>query len=252
MMRRLLPVLVAGAALSAAAQPATPRTEIEAGAEREHLTRGLPDWSSRFALIEHRDAQGRVAYGGWRDTERYRLRDHELHAGGYLPLAPSLQLQAEAGASGSHRVLSRHYGLVGLHFQPAQGWGLSGGMRRAGYDAGNTGVINLGVEHYTGNERFAYTLFAGGPDGAALASTHRLQWNHYYGDHDWFGIAIAEGRETEHDGSGAFITSRVRNFSLAGRHGLGKGLALKWEAGRQRQGELYTRSGLRLGLRFAF
>ena len=251
-MRRLLTALLVLAALPVAAEPAAPRTAVSAGVSREQLTRGLPDWTSRYLDIEHRYANGGVAYVGGRDTERYRLRDSELHAGGYLPLRPGLQLQLEAGSSGSHRVLAQHYGLVGLQRQLADGWGLSAGLRRSRYDSGNTGTLTLGAERYVGNERLAWTVFAGGPDGAARTSTQRLQWNHYYGDRDWFGVSAAAGRESEHDGSGAFITSRVSNLTLSGRHGLGPHLALDWEAGQQRQGAIYRRSGLRLGLRYAF
>jgi YaiO family outer membrane protein len=241
------------AALPALAQTATaPRTELEIGAARETLTGGLPDWRSRYLLLEHRNPERQVFYGGWRDTERYRLRDGELHGGAWLPLSPAMQLQLEAGASDSHRVLARDYGLLGLQVEPAAGWGLSAGWRRSRYDAGNTRVLNLGVERYLGNERFAYTLFGGGPDGAATVSSHRLQWNHYYGERDWLGLSIAAGRETEHGAAGTFITSRVSNVTLAGRHRLAQAWSLSWEAGRQRQGTLYTRDGLRLGLRHEF
>jgi YaiO family outer membrane protein len=252
-MRTTLLVLSATVALPALAQVApTPRTELEVGASRETLSRNLPDWSSRYLLIEHRRPGRQVFYGGWRDTERYRLRDSEVHGGAYLPLSPALQVQIEAGSSGSHRVLARNYDLLGIQFEPAAGWGLTAGWRRSRYDAGSTSVTYLGAERYVGNERFAYTLFAGGPDGGATVSSHRLQWSHYYGERDWIGISLAGGRETEHDGTGGFLTSRVTNTTLNGRHQLARAWALAWEAGRQRQGELYTRDGLRLGLRHEF
>jgi|688.fasta_scaffold23058_3 YaiO family outer membrane protein len=252
MMRSRLLGLAAVMLLPFPGRAEPPRTAIEFSATRETLSRGLPDWSSRQILIEHRRAQREVFHGGWRETERYRQRDDEIHAGAYLPLSSALQLQIEAGASGSHRVLARNHGLLGLQFDPAPGWGLSAGWRRSAYDAGNTRVIHLGAERYLGSERFAWTVFAGGPDGAATTSSHRLQWNHYYGERDWIAIALASGRETEHGGAGAFLTSRVDNITLSGRHQIGKAWGLVWEAGRQRQGDLYTRSGLRLGLRHEF
>lgn len=246
-------LLVVVVTLPALAQTApAPRTGLEIGASHETLSRGLPDWRSRYLLLEHRRPERQVFYAGWRDTERYRLRDDEVHGGAWLPLSASTQLQVEAGTSGSHRVLARHYGLLGLQVEPAPGWGLSAGLKRSAYDAGNTRVLSLGAERYLGNERFAYTLFAGGPDGAATVSSHHLQWNHYYGDRDWIGISIAAGRESEHGGAGRFITSRVTNATLAGRHQFARGWGLSWEAGRQRQGDLYTRGGLRLGLRHDF
>ncbi|MBI5108906.1 MAG: YaiO family outer membrane beta-barrel protein [Rhodocyclales bacterium] len=250
---RYAALLILAISLPALAQTVpAPRTEIEVGAAHETLSKGLPDWRSRYLLLEHRGPERRVFYGGWRDTERYRLRDEEVHGGAWLPLSPALQVQIEASASGSHRVLARNSGLLGVQFEPASGWGLAAGWRRSHYDAGNTRVIHLGAERYVGNERFAYTLYAGGPDGAATASSQRLQWNHYYGERDWIGISIADGRETEHGGAGSFLTSRVSNLTLTGRHQLARAWSLAWEAGRQRQGDLYTRDGLRLGLRHEF
>lgn len=251
-MRAMLLALATMAPLPVLAQVDPPRTALEIGGSDETLSNNLPDWRSRYLLVEHRRPERQVFYGGWRDTERYRLRDSEVHGGAWLPLSPTLQLQIEAGSSGSHRVLARNYGLLGLQFEPAPGWGVSGGWRRSAYDAGNTRVVHLGAERYLGNERFAWTVFAGGPDGAATASSHRLQWNHYYGERDWIAVALASGRETEHGAAGRFVTSRVSNATLTGRHHLGRDWSLVWEASRQRQGDLYTRGGLRLGLRHEF
>lgn len=225
---------------------------MEAAFSRENLSRGLPAWQERNVLIERHRADKQVLYGGLRETERYQLTDSELHLGAYQPLTQRMQLQVEAGASSTHRVLASRYGVLGLQAQPWAGWGVSAGWRRSSYDSGNTGVVNLGVEHYRGAERFAYTLFSGGPDGAGRLPSHRLQWTHYYGERDWLGIAAVSGRETEHAGSGRFLTSRISSLALGGRHGVGPSTALVWEIGRQRQGELYTRSGVRLGLRHAF
>jgi YaiO family outer membrane protein len=252
MMRIVLLGVAMMFAAPALAQTEHPHIALEIGGSHENLTKGLPAWSSRYLQLEHRGPEGRVVYGGWRDTERYRLRDSEINGGAYLPVSPTATLQIEAGTSGSHRVLARNYALFGLQLEPAKGWGLFGGWRRSQYDAGNTGVVHLGAERYLGNERFAYTAFAGGPDGTGKAGSHRLQWNHYYGEYNWIGVALAGGRETEHGGAGAFLTSRVSNLTLAGRHHLARDWSLTWDAARQRQGDLYTRSGLRLGLRHDF
>lgn len=254
-MRRRLACLAAAllalSTLAARAAGDEARVEVEAGASHENLTQGLPRWSSRYLLLERRAADRQVLYGGWRDTERYDLKDSEVHAGAYLPLAPWAQFQAEAGYSDSHRVLARRYGVLGLHLAPGSGWGLSAGWRRSEYDSGYTGVLSAGVERYVANERFAYTVFSGGPDGTGSSPSHRLQWNHYYGERDWIGLALASGRETEY-AAGRFITSRIDAINLAGRHEILRDWAVSWELGSQRQGDLYTRSGLRLGLRHGF
>lgn len=247
------PTSVAAPAPAPAAPPVpTARNEIEAGFSHEHLTRGLPSWRSRYLLGERHGTGDTLLYGGLRETDRYALIDREVHAGFGLPATPSLRLQIEAGASGTHRILPAHYGAAQFQFQPAAGWTLTGGWRRSAYDLGMTGVVHLGADRYLGNERFSYTLYSGGPDGSGSSPSHRLQWAHYYGERDWAGIAVNAGRETESLGSAGFLTSRVSGLTLAGRHGLGGDWALVWEAGRVRQGDAYTRSGARLGLRYAF
>lgn len=249
---RLLLVLLPFGAACAAEAPAAGRQEWEAGVSHERLTRGLPSWRSRYLAAEWQGVDRRVLYGGLRETERYALKDSEVHLGGVLPLAASLQLQLEAGVSDSHRVLAARYGLLRLDYQPAPGWSLAAGWRRSAYDAGMSGVGHLSVDRYFGAERVSYTLYEGGPDGGALLPSHRWQWAHYYGERDWIGLSLNHGRETEYAAGGNFITSRVSGATLAGRHQLAAGWALTWDAGRQRQGDFYTRSGVRLGLRHAF
>lgn len=253
------PVVVAAAAappIVAAAPPASaPRVDrfaMEFALSQEQLTRGLPDWRSRSLVGEWRRGDGHTLYGGWRETERYALRDGELHAGGVLALTASTRVQAEAGVSDTHRVLARHYASLQLQHEPASGWALAAGWRGSSYDTGRSRVWSAGVDRYLGAERFGYTLYEGGPEGAALSPSHRLQWAHYYGERDWIGLTLVSGRETEYISSGVFRSARVSGAALSGRHGLGADWALGWELGSQRQGDFYTRSGFRLGLRRTF
>lgn len=245
---------LAPTAAAAAVLPAVmaDRYEWEAGVSDEALSRGLPGWRSRYLIGEWRGAERKTLYAGLRETQRYALKDREAHFGGILPLSAETQLQAEAGFSDSHRVLAARYGLIQLHHQPAQGWSLSAGWRRAVYDVGLSSVIQFSVDRYIGAERFGYTLYQGGPDGSGLSPSHRWQWTHYYGERSSIGMTLIRGRETEHAGNAGFLTSQVRGISLSGRHDLVPGWWLIWDAGRVRQGDFYTRSGVSLGLRHAF
>jgi YaiO family outer membrane protein len=103
-----------------------------------------------------------------------------------------------------------------------------------------------------GQERFSYLLFAGGPEGHAISSSHRIQWAHYYGDRDWMGVSAVQGRETDNLGEGVFSTTRVNGVSLSGRHNLSSDWGLIWEVGSLRQGDIYTRNGAYAGLRHSF
>lgn len=250
----LLAMLCPYGGASAAEEPMAhgeSRRVWEAGVARESLTRGLPAWHSRYLNGRWSDDRSRQLFAGIRETERYALRDRELHLGGGLALGAATQLQLEVGSSDTHRVLAARYGTVQWQHQPGGGWSLGAGWRRSSYDNGVTGVVNLGIERYLGNERFAYTLYSGGPDGAGRAPAHRWQWDHYYGERNHVGLAVSHGRETEYS-AGVFVTSRVSGVSLGGAHHLAPGWALVWQGGSVRQGALYTRSGISLGLRHAF
>jgi YaiO family outer membrane protein len=237
---------------AAAADPAANRYFLEASLGRDGLTRGLPEWTSQQITLGGQRADKTLLFVGERHTERYALKDRETRIGGSLPLGESAQLGIEAASSPTHQVLAKRYGLVELNLQPATGWSVATGWKRSVYGNGLTGVVHAGVDRYIGNERFSYTHYAGGPDGSARTPSHRLQWAHYYSDADWFGLALVSGRETERNGSSQFLTTPIRGYTLSGRHTLVPGWAAVWEASRQRQGALYTRSGAQLGIRRDF
>lgn len=244
--------LCLGLLAPAMAAEEAPKAAWEAGAAREGLSRGLPGWRENWISGEWKSARGSALHGGLRETERYRLVDQEAHLGGIAPLTADTQAQIEAGASDSHRVLPAHYLALQLYHRLAPGWSLNAGLRRSAYDSGATRVAHFGADRYFSAERLSYTLYEGGPDGSGRSPSHRLQWAHSYGDRDWIGLSLVRGRETEHAGNAGFLTTRVRAASLGGRHGFAPAWALIWDIGTQRQGDLYTRRGARLGLRHDF
>lgn len=239
-------------ALPKIARDESSKFQIEAGLWNESLTRGLPQWRSQYLSAEWRWPDRKAFYGGVRETERYDLKDREMHLGGILPFGTDTQAQFEAGVSDTHRVLARRYFLLQIQHRPAEGWSVATGARRSTYDSGHASVLHLSAERYVGNERFSYTLYEGGPDGAGLTPSHRLQWAHHYGERDWFALALTRGRETEYTGNAAFLTSRISGASLSGQHEVAPDWSVSWGLERHRQGDAYTRSGVRLGLRHAF
>ena len=238
---------------SADAPPAPPpRRSLGLGVSHEVLSNNQPSWQSLYLLGSWQDADRRSFYGGVRETTRYDRRDSEAHLGGALLLTSGTHLLVEAGFSPSHQVLPARYGYVGLQQQLAREWSLTAGFRRAFYDSGQARIASLGLEHYTGNERFAYTLYLGAPDGAPLAGSHRWQWAHYYGDRDWFGLTLIHGRETENLGATGLQTLKSRGGLVSGRHGIAADWALVWEVGSIELGDFHRRRGIRLGLSHAF
>lgn len=226
--------------------------EIDAAASHDTLTNGRADWRSETLRLTRRGENHQAVYAGAGETERFGRRDQQFLAGGTLAVGQDGHFSAELGASPTHHILAKDYADLNWHQSLGQGWGAEIGGRRSSYAIGNAALVRLGVERYVGQERFAYTLFNGGPQGKASASSHRFQWSHFYGDHDFVGLAYFQGKETENVGQSILSTWAVSGVALNGRHDLTARWSVIWEAVSIRQGDLYRRTGAQLGLRYRF
>ncbi|HEY5900839.1 MAG TPA: YaiO family outer membrane beta-barrel protein [Burkholderiales bacterium] len=237
----------------ASAAGAEEATELEAGFTRERLTRGLPDWKS-VSLEAVRQYHARAAlYGSVRQSERFGERDAQLGGGGYLPLGASWTAQAEALYSPEHQVLPHSSLFAGLSRTLAGGWGASAGLRRNEYTRTAAHVLSLGAERYWDQWRAAYTLYSGRPEGSGSATAHRFQVDRYYAERSSVGASFVTGREVENTGPlGGILTSEVTGAELYARHWLTTHWALSAAALMHKQGDLYERRGVRLGIRYRF
>jgi YaiO family outer membrane protein len=228
--------------------------ELEGGLTHEQLTNDRPDWNSLYVEAAHDFAPRQTLYGLLRETERFDLRDSEIAAAYYHPFDADWTGLIEASYSPNHNVLPEASVLGHLSWAAGSGWVLSGGTRFSEYTQNGTRVVMGGVERYFGSYRAAYTLYNGKPEGESSASSHRLAFDYYYyGERSRIGVAVTWGREVEYVGPPTgIIVSDVRAFALLGRHWLTPAWALTWELGTHEQGDLYRRTGGRLGLRHRF
>lgn len=226
--------------------------EVEGGLTHERVNRDLPDWKSVYLEAAHGLAPGQTAYGQVRETERFNLRDTEFTAGYYHPLGDWTGL-VEGSYSPDHHVLAQWSLLGQLAWRAGAGWVASGGWRQNEYSSSSARVLIAGLERYFGRYRAAYTVYNGRPEGAGSGSAHRVALDYYYGEHSRLGAAVTFGRELENVGAPTgVISSDVRAFAVLGRHWLTGAWAVTWELGTHEQGELYRRTGARLGLRHRF
>lgn len=252
----LLPALAPAAALAQAPADGGLKlrmSEIELGATRENLSKGLPDWSSVYLEGAHRIADRQTLYGGIRRTERFDKYDTEAWIGYYHPLAPTWTLLLEGSASEQHQVLPRGSAFAQVFKQLPEGWGLNLGLRRSEYTSNGVSVLVAGGERYWGDWRGAVTVYSGKPDGAPSAESYRFQLVRYYGEHSYVGASYTFGREVENVGPPVgILTSNVRDLTLNGRHWITRDWAIAWDLVAHEQGSLYRREGFRLGLRYGF
>ena len=245
---RLVPLLIALAAVPARA------LDGEAGFTYENLDKGKPDWKSAYLEAAHDFAPRQTLYGMVRETERFDSRDTELMAGYYQPLGQSFTGLLEASASPQHNVLPASSVFGQLAWIAGGGWVASGGLRYSDYTDTHTRLLTASLERYFETFRAFVALHNGKPAGAGSATSGRVGIDAYYcGERCRIGVAATWGREVENVGPPAgIITSDVRAFGLYGRHEFAPAWALTWDLGTHEQGDLYRRTGGRLGLRHRF
>ena len=228
--------------------------ELEGGLTHERLTNDRPDWRSIYVEAAHDLAPRQTLYGLLREVERFDQRDTEIAAAYYHPLAANWTALIEASHSPDHDVLPKASIFGHVSSALGSGWVVSGGVRFSEYALKDTRILMGGAERYFGSYRAAYTLYNGKPEGESSASSHRLSFDYYYyGERSRIGVAATWGREIEYVGPPAgIIVSDVRAFTLLGRHWLTSSWALTWDLGSHEQGDLYRRTGGRLGLRHRF
>jgi len=244
-----LALLVLAALLAANAKA----LEVEGGYSHENLDKGKPDWKSVYLEAAHDLAKHQTVYGWVREVERFDFRDSEIAAGYYHPFNERWTGQVETSHSADHKVLPATSLFAALSWQPVQGWLVSGGWRRNEYATTESRVLSAGLERYFGSYRAFYALHNGKPQDAPSASAQRFGIDYYYGERSRVGAGLTWGREVENVGPPTgLITSDVRAIGVYGRHWMTSAWALTWELGTHEQGELYRRTGGRLGLRRQF
>jgi len=228
--------------------------EAEAGATYEDLTNDKPAWKSLYLDAAHTFAPRQTLYGTIREAERFDLRDFEVAAGYAHPFGEKWTTVIEASLSPDHNVLAEGSAFAQVYWVAGAGWVLNGGARFSEYTDSSARVLTAGVEKHFGRYRAAYTYYNGKPEDAESASSHRIAFDCYYFDErSRVGVSVAWGREVENVGPPTgIITSDVRSIAIVGRHWFTPDWAIAWEIGTHEQGDLYRRTGGRLGLRRRF
>jgi len=240
-------------AAPSAQPPSGPKgVEVELSGSHEDLTNGFDSWISVQLDVRKKFAPKRSLHGSLRQTRRFGLRDQELTAGGYLPLAKRWTLLAEASASPSHRVLPRWSALGQVSAEAGSGWVGHLGLRHSEFETATTDMTLLTAERYWKSWRGAYALAVNRLRGAGTATSHSLQASYYYTDTGAIGLAVAAGRELENLGPAGILETRTRAVTLVGRQSVGSRWAVTYDLGLTDQGDLYTRRSVRVGLRHQF
>lgn len=251
----LLPLVAAFAssgmqAAEIASVPNETATTLKLTTIREHLSNGTPDW--------HEDGIGLTSKFGPRhvfditagQTRRFGLRDDQFTMGYSVPLSTALTATVDGNLSMSHHVLPKHAlgGVLQYEFAPA--WLLHGGVRSTSYETVRVNQAVFILEHYFSS--FSWTL-GWRPTRAfgTLVNGIEVRGSYYYGDRNAVTIILAGGKEAASVPDGVTLTD-VRSIALTGRHWLNQRWAMLYGAAHTRQGDLYSRNGINLGVQYAF
>ncbi len=250
MMRAGLALPALTMALTCAAPALAAGTTVGVDWTRESLGNSLPDWREVTARLQHTLAPREVFDVAITRTSRFGLNDSQLGLYYTVPLSSTVAASVEANASPSHEVLARHAVGGALQFEFAPSWLIHGGLRSTSYDNASVKQGLVMLEHYTGPWR----LVASWRPVRAFGNTvhgvgAQAAW--YYGDKDFVGVSVNSGRETATTGTGVSVSS-VRSYGLNGRHQFDPQWSLQYGLARSRQGSLYTRTGLTIGMARTF
>ena len=223
------------------------QTQAEAGYSREWLGNGYADWQSVYARLEHTSPDSLTIYGGWRQTERFALKDDAALAGIALPLSEVFSVTVEGETCGTHHVLPVWTAFLELQGKIGGGWMLAAGARQTEYANSRLTVGNLRLERYVENFRAAYTYYPVSSDTGGFVDSHAFQVDYYYGVRDYVRAGYSTGKEIEGAGPLGLLTSDIEEYTFSGRHRVYGGWSVAYDLGSHRQGSHYTRTWAGLG-----
>lgn len=223
--------------------------EIEAAYTYESLTNSVTDWRSAYLEVLKKFDARTALYGGFRQTQRFSLNDQELLAGVYYPLSADLGLFSELSGSPSHRVLPEWSGAAELQKGFTGGWVVHAAFRHISFQTSAANLAYLTAERYWDRFRASYIFYVSYLEGSASLA-HRVTGSWYYEDYSALNLSLSIGDEAENIGPPrGVLTSRVVSFSIFGRHWLTDTWAGTYEFLVLQQANIYTRRGIRLGIR---
>lgn len=230
----------------------TPKYEVQLQYSQESLTRNFGTWRTASLYFERKFSKRKIVWGTYRVSDRNSNRDQEVVGGFYKGFGRKWAATGEAMVSPTHKYVGKF--SVILEGERILGRGFVGhvGGRYTSYDTVKATTVYGLTEKYWGNNRAAYTLYITNLTNAGTAPTHRIQYNRYFGENvSSVSTAVAFGREHENLGPNiGILRSKTWSVSGSARYWLTKNVGVSLDAVLHRQGDIYDRRGVNLGIRY--
>ncbi|MBU0588312.1 MAG: YaiO family outer membrane beta-barrel protein [Gammaproteobacteria bacterium] len=244
------PLWFSQAALAQAAA-ATPPNTLEMSHDQQNLSNNSPDW--RETALRYNRSLG-VRHGldlTVLQASRFGLNDEQLLLSYVRPLSDRVGLTADASASPGHNFLPQRSLALTLDYGFAPAWLAYVGLKNTRYTDTTIEQGLLMVERYIG----AFSVAAAWRPVQALGtatSSHELRGSYYYGDKNSITLLVSDGQESTQINSNQISLANVSTTALYGRHWISRDWALTYALNSTRQGDFYTRNGLRFGVQHIF
>jgi YaiO family outer membrane protein len=172
--------------------------------------------------------------------------------GMYYPLGDHSTGLLEVQGSPTHKILPTWSAFIEFEHMLAHGWGVHLGLRHTDYPESFSDMGNITLERYWSNYQAVYTFSLSHVQDAGYGESHRFQAYYYYGERNRIGVGYSFGKEVEKIDQNRVEVSQVNSYTVLGRHWLDNSWAVTYEISVVEQGDIYTRRGMRVGLRRSF
>lgn len=235
-------------------------TSVEVHTAHDGLTDGFAAWQEHGVRVARRSsARGGVGVSAqW--VSRFGYHDSRLLADGSVALGSRITAGWAGEASATHRVVARTAGSGWMHVALGAGWGGQLTVTQRHFPSVTVSSASASLERYWGPWLGSWSFTAArtsdgagtGGGGGGGGGAHAARLTRYLGARASVTASASGGREAESLGGGAVRVMDVRGVSVWGEAPLARRIALLFGAGATRQGELYVRRSLSLGMRTRF
>lgn len=216
----------------------------------DQLSNSTPDWHETKLAIQRKYGLHHVGGIAISRTERFGFQDEQIGVYYAKPFGKKLVAVVNADVSTTHRILPKYaYGATAQYeFAPA--WLIHSGARTIKYDAVRVNQALLMLEHYVSSFSWS-TSWRPTRAFGTLAHSRDVRINYYYADKSQTGLLFASGQEAARLEENVSLTT-LRSVAVIGRHWVNERFALNYNITHTRQGNIYIRNGLSIGLDYAF
>lgn len=226
--------------------------ELDAGYGYQHLTNHYSHWANQYLAFKKPFSRDAGLYGQIERTDRFDKADLGLSGGAYFPIPNSKwSVTTEGGISPTNNVLARWSAMGAIHRKLPLGFIASAGYRHTEYRDAVTELGTYTLENYWRKFYVSYTLFQSYLHHGGQVFSHMGQLRYFYGERSHVGLTGTLGQELINLGPTRGVQAAdVQSIALSGLQMVKPRWGVTYLLILEKQGELYTRRGFQLGLRY--